>query len=329
MKIELDTTEKVELGGLHNPEAIALLGSRPMLRRFRYGNEKTGGRYYYDRFHFYLSVTTFIRKSETVETAINDGYDFLDHWEAKLEASEWAVSMGVKAENILKNTAAYGTFFHEFVSEYIQGKVTYRHDGQAFEVAKNMLRASFARNGVTISDAYEQNILSWFRNDMHAFLKWIEECNVVFWATNIPIKSEKYRVAGCADVICELDTNPQNKKDKGRKLVVLDFKTNAKGQIYSSYRRQVCTYQKLLLDAYPNLPLEGAFIWQPKLRSTSGGNYSLTDCTNTYTDQQINHELSGIMINGWHVPKANIVVYKELNRTELTASEWLHYQYHT
>jgi hypothetical protein len=337
LRFDASSLETVQQGWVQNnpamlgeldPAIFDQLAEKVFLRRFRQGSENTNERYYFDGSGFYCSVTTFTGKSQKASDVVEGAYDVLGVWRENLDKLDWRYGLGVSSNNVLRASATYGTFFHQYVSEYVQGKIAvYSANEKGSLDWKNRIAAAFLGAGYSKSDfeTYRSWIWNDFQNDMYAFLTWLEEYKVTVVATDIPVKSEQYRVASVVDIICWMDTKPQNKGKKDRKLVVLDFKTSASNAVYKEHKKQVCTYLYLLQTTYPNLPIEAAYIWKPQERMS--GKYKCEDCTDAFTTRQIEAELNLICAYGWDAPKGTVVEFVGTERVERTYPEWLKDQF--
>lgn len=327
--------EQVDTGWLNpNIKLNNLLGSGLMdklsekvyLRRFRLGSGNSGYRYYFDQNQYYVSVTTFTSRNNRRENAISDEYDFIQEWRRKLDAENWRYGLGVSANNVLNTSKIYGTFFHKFVSDYIQGNIAkYSASGADSIFWKDRLEADFFAGGYSKADysVYRTQIEGDFQNDMYAFLQWIETYNVQFLATDLPVKSEKYGIASVVDVICIMDTSPKNKDKKDRKLVVLDFKTSDASAVYADQKKQVCIYLYLLNQMFEGANFEAAYIWKPQSRPS--GKFSCTDQADFYPTDQIEADLSLIKAYKWNDPAEKgktFVQYIGAERVEKTFEQW-------
>ena len=128
---------------------------------------------------------------------------------------DWLKKVGYSADYIVRKASEEGTQVHEMIDEYLQGKEikflnNYGHPQFHPDVWQMFLR----------------------------FVEWWEEYNPTLIETEVHLFSDKYKVAGTCDMVCEINGE----------LWIIDYKTS--NQITPTYSLQVAMYGQMYKECY-------------------------------------------------------------------------------
>ena len=219
----------------------------------------------------YLSVTSFTKKSLATSPHLID----------------WMIGMGKEAAEFYKNErAAYGTFLHcEIVECIIKG-------GGDFSDISNRAFVS------AVNDGYGYNAATWSSdvvNDIASFFSFVKDRNVKFIAAEFPVFSERYRLAGCIDLVCKLEFN--------RKEVnaLIDIKSGRKG-FTESHELQLHCYKEIWNETFESkFPVTHVFNWAPK-NVTAKTKYDLKNQTESIYAGTVKQRMEMAKLEGWIKP---------------------------
>lgn len=194
-----------------------------------------GHRYYYhlisNKPQFYISVTSLI------DATLPKGFGF----------NQWLKNGTAQETDYRRDSrAAYGTLMHIEIGYYII-------DGTYDLNAVDELVEDYARQ-----QGYPELATGWKKElakDIMAFAAFVDERNVEPLVVEIGLASPQMGIAGCIDLVCELDFNGE------RKRAIVDMKS---GGIWPSHDVQLEAYRRLWGEQYPNKPIDMLFNWTSK-----------------------------------------------------------------
>ena len=128
---------------------------------------------------------------------------------------DWLKKVGYSADWIVKKAGEEGTQVHEMIEDYLNGKEL------------NFLSES---GGVL----YDPTVWQMFLR----FVDWWEEYNPTLLETEVHLFSDKLKVAGTCDLICEI----------GDKIWLIDFKTS--NHLQTTYDLQTAVYAKCYEECF-------------------------------------------------------------------------------
>ena len=146
---------------------------------------------------------------------------------------EWLKKVGFASDYIVRKSSEEGTLVHNMIEDYLNGKeITFLTD-----------------NGKPKMDP---NVWKMFLN----FVDFWETHKPKLIETEIHLFSDKYKVAGTCDLVCEIDD----------KLWIIDHKTS--NQLQTSYEIQAAIYSQCWEECYGVKPDRIGILW---LKSRSRG----------------------------------------------------------
>lgn len=182
---------------------------------------------------------------------------------------QWQIKHGADAVRLRDEAAEYGTALHIAISSYFQGETQLPED-------ERMLK----------------DLLAW-----HAFVR---ERNVKCLASEVMLHSDGLRVAGTADLICEIDW------EKGRVVAIVDIKSGRNS--YREHAVQLAFYRRMWNDCYPDIQVTHAFNWHPKDWTKTKPTYGFINQTDEISEREV--QLRSDLWHELHVaaPKARLNV---------------------
>tara|TARA_R110001592_G_scaffold294956_1_gene564821 strand:- start:69 stop:833 length:765 start_codon:yes stop_codon:yes gene_type:complete len=139
---------------------------------------------------------------------------------------DWLKKVGYNADYIVKKAGEEGTQVHEMIENYLEGKEL------------NFL------NSIG-HPQYDPKIWQMFLK----FIEWWEEYNPTLIETEIHLFSDKLKVAGTCDLVCEIDGE----------LWIIDFKTSNNLQI--TYDLQTAIYGKCYEECFEKKADRYGILW--------------------------------------------------------------------
>jgi len=150
---------------------------------------------------------------------------------------DWLKKVGYSADYIVKKAGEEGTQVHEMIEDYLNGKEL------------NFL--SSAGN-----PQYNPNVWQMFLK----FVEWWEEYNPTLLEAEVHLFSDKLKVAGTCDLVCEIDGE----------IWIIDFKTS--NSIQTTYELQTAIYAECYEECYGKKIDKQGILWlkSKKKKSTKG-----------------------------------------------------------
>tara|TARA_S200002703_G_scaffold57067_2_gene49843 strand:+ start:599 stop:1372 length:774 start_codon:yes stop_codon:yes gene_type:complete len=146
---------------------------------------------------------------------------------------EWLKNMGRSADYIVKKASEEGTQVHEMVESYLKGEeLKFLND---FSQPK-----------------YNPDVWQMFLK----FVEWWEEFNPTLIESEVHLFSDKYKVAGTCDMVCEIDSE----------LWIIDFKTS--NHLQTTYDLQAAVYGQMYEECYGKKADRYGILW---LKSSKRG----------------------------------------------------------
>ena len=178
------------------------------------------GRYYQRNGEYYPSVTY-----------------VLSHYPKGKFFEDWLKKVGYNADYIVKKAGEEGTQVHELIEEYLEGKEL------------NFLNS-------TGHPQYDPNIWQMFLK----FVEWWEEYNPTLIETEVHLFSDKLKVAGTCDLVCEIDDE----------LWIIDFKTS--NNLQTTYDLQTAIYGECYKECFGKKADRYGILWlkSSKRKSAKG-----------------------------------------------------------
>lgn len=255
---------------------------------------------------FYLSVTTFIRRSLPMPKQLLD----------------WMLRMGKEqAEAYSEERAHYGTFLHqEFARLFQYGEYDINSmDGQlVMYMEKHNLSAAFKQN------------LGELKKDLIALSSWAVEYQVKPLAMEL-VLTHPDGYAGAIDLICELtikedgltDEVYKSGKNKGKKkpgkvertiTAVVDLKSGRHG-FSEDYEIQLQSYKNMVEHHYPDVKIDKLYNLSPKAWR-SAPSFNFTDQTGKVAAEKLTHMVAIAKLEEMSIDRTQFVTNGriELNR---------------
>ena len=149
---------------------------------------------------------------------------------------DWLKKVGYSADWIVKKAAEEGTQVHEMIEDYLNGK-----------------ELNFLTNGVPM---YNPDVWQMFLK----FVDFWEEYNPTLIEAEVHLFSDKIKVAGTCDLICEIEVNGKTE------MWIIDFKTSNNLQV--THDLQGAIYAKCYEECYGKIVDRVGVLW---LKSKSRG----------------------------------------------------------
>lgn len=255
------------------PEVIE--GFEAPYRLFRY--DKGDDRFYYrmadSHLIPYLSVTSFTHKSLPTSQYLLD----------------WYGKMGSAAANQYKKTAAeYGTILH------IEAVEAFKENRYSWRTLEKTLTEKMPQQ-------YRYLYGEWLwtlKKDLMAFFQFRKDAIVNIIALEIPVYSDKYRLAGTIDMVCEI-------KFGGKTVyAIVDFKSGKKG-FWEAHELQLHCYKELWNERFGDLiNVTHVFNFAPN-NWTKKPTYKLKNQTKSHFATSASARMQMAMIEGWIIPPDN------------------------
>jgi len=145
---------------------------------------------------------------------------------------DWLKKVGYSADYIVKKAGADGTQVHEMIEDYLNGK-----------------ELNFIENGIPM---YDPNIWQGFLR----FVEWWETYKPTLLETEVHLFSDKIKVAGTCDLVCEIDGE----------VWVIDFKFS--NNLQTTYELQTAIYSECYSECFGKMPDRQGILW---LKSSKRG----------------------------------------------------------
>ena len=134
----------------------------------------------------------------------------LSHYPKGKFFEDWLKKVGYASEHIVKKASAEGTQVHEMIESYLNGE-----------------ELKFLEHGIPM---YPTLVWQMFLR----FVDWWEEYNPTLIEAEVHLFSDKLRIAGTCDLVCEI----------GDELWIIDFKTS--NNLQTTYDLQTAIYAQFL-----------------------------------------------------------------------------------
>jgi ATP-dependent exoDNAse (exonuclease V) beta subunit len=145
---------------------------------------------------------------------------------------EWLKKVGYSADYIVKKAGEDGTQVHEMIEDYLNGK-----------------ELNFLEHGIPM---YDPNIWQGFLR----FVEWWETYKPTLLETEVHLFSDKIKVAGTCDLVCEIDGE----------VWVIDFKFS--NNLQTTYELQTAIYSECYSECFGKMPDRQGILW---LKSSKRG----------------------------------------------------------
>ena len=145
---------------------------------------------------------------------------------------DWLKKVGYSADYIVKKAGADGTQVHEMIEDYLNGK-----------------ELNFLENGIPLYDPF---IWQMFLR----FVDWWETHKPTLLETEVHLFSDKIKVAGTCDLVCEIDGE----------VWVIDFKTS--NNLQTTYELQTAIYSECYAECFGKVADRQGILW---LKSSKRG----------------------------------------------------------
>ena len=146
---------------------------------------------------------------------------------------DWLKKVGYSAEYIVKKAAEQGTQVHEMIEDYLNGKEL------------NFLSPSG-------NPMYDPTVWQGFLR----FVDWWEKHNPTLLETEVHLFSDKLKVAGTCDLVCEIDGEER----------IIDFKFS--NHIQTTYELQTAVYTECYKECFGKMADKQGILW---LKSSKRG----------------------------------------------------------
>jgi len=145
---------------------------------------------------------------------------------------DWLKKVGYSADYIVKKAGEDGTQVHEMIEDYLNGK-----------------ELNFLENGIPL---YDPNIWQMFLK----FVDWWETHKPILLETEVHLFSDKIKVAGTCDLVCEIDGE----------VWIIDFKTS--NNLQTTYELQTAIYAECYKECFNKMADRQGILW---LKSSKRG----------------------------------------------------------
>ena len=145
---------------------------------------------------------------------------------------DWLKKVGYSADYIVKKAGEDGTQVHEMIEDYLNGK-----------------ELNFLENGIPLYDPF---IWQMFLR----FVDWWETHKPILLETEVHLFSDKIRVAGTCDLVCEIDGE----------VWIIDFKTS--NNLQTTYELQTAIYTECYKECFNKMADRQGILW---LKSSKRG----------------------------------------------------------
>jgi len=145
---------------------------------------------------------------------------------------DWLKKVGYSADYIVKKAGEDGTQVHEMIEDYLNGK-----------------ELNFLEHGIPM---YDPNIWQGFLR----FVEWWETYKPTLLETEVHLFSDKIKVAGTCDLVCEIDGE----------VWVIDFKFS--NNLQTTYELQTAIYSECYSECFGKMPDRQGILW---LKSSKRG----------------------------------------------------------
>ena len=145
---------------------------------------------------------------------------------------DWLKKVGYSANYIVKKAGEDGTQVHEMIEDYLNGK-----------------ELNFLEHGIPM---YDPNIWQMFLR----FVDWWETYKPTLLETEVHLFSDKIKVAGTCDLVCEIEGE----------VWVIDFKTS--NNLQTTYELQTAIYTECYKECFNKMADRQGILW---LKSSKRG----------------------------------------------------------
>tara|TARA_R110000851_G_scaffold80375_1_gene176891 strand:+ start:270 stop:1034 length:765 start_codon:yes stop_codon:yes gene_type:complete len=156
----------------------------------------------------------------------------LSHYPKGKFFEDWLKKVGYASEHIVKKASAEGTQVHEMIESYLNGE-----------------ELKFLEHGIPM---YPTLVWQMFLR----FVDWWEEYNPTLIEAEVHLFSDKLRIAGTCDLVCEI----------GDELWIIDFKTS--NNLQTTYDLQTAIYAQCFEECYGKKVNRAGVLW---LKSSKRG----------------------------------------------------------
>tara|TARA_R110000787_G_scaffold70054_1_gene155715 strand:- start:426 stop:1190 length:765 start_codon:yes stop_codon:yes gene_type:complete len=156
----------------------------------------------------------------------------LSHYPKGKFFEDWLKKVGYASEHIVKKASAEGTQVHEMIESYLNGE-----------------ELKFLEHGIPM---YPTLVWQMFLR----FVDWWEEYNPTLIEAEVHLFSDKLRIAGTCDLVCEI----------GDELWIIDFKTS--NNLQTTYDLQTAIYAQCFEECYGKKINRAGVLW---LKSSKRG----------------------------------------------------------
>ena len=156
----------------------------------------------------------------------------LSHYPKGKFFEDWLKKVGYASEHIVKKASAEGTQVHEMIEAYLNGE-----------------ELKFLEHGIPM---YPTLVWQMFLR----FVDWWEEYNPTLIEAEVHLFSDKLRIAGTCDLVCEI----------GDELWIIDFKTS--NNLQTTYDLQTAIYAQCFEECYGKKINRAGVLW---LKSSKRG----------------------------------------------------------
>jgi len=150
----------------------------------------------------------------------------LQYYPKGMYFENWLKQVGYASEHIVKKSQQEGTQVHEMIEEWLNGEELNFLNAQGYPQYKPDVWQMFLR-----------------------FVEWWETYNPTLLETEVHLFSDKYKVAGTCDLICEINGE----------LWVIDFKTS--NHLHTTYDLQTAIYGKCYEECFGKKPDRYGILW--------------------------------------------------------------------
>lgn len=225
-------------------------------------------------------------------------------------------------EEVSEESKAYGSMFQAMLVEIESKKAPLAYVVQTLE--ERIFKHGGSGKYVSI---WRYRAL----NDLFAWQSFKAEHNVEIIACELPVWSDKYRIATCLDFVATMRVkeNPRKRKDIKwiDKIVLIDVKTGDSGAAYDEYIYQLEFGRYALYDLYGLPNAIEIYNWHPKKREISNGGFAFVNQSGKISADMLHHKMKENQLMGICYPSSPWVYFKVedgvLQKKEVDPNEWL------
>lgn len=143
---------------------------------------------------------------------------------------DWLKKVGYSSEHIIKKAGEEGTQVHDMIESYLEGE-----------------ELTFL--GLHGKPMYHPNVWQMFLR----FVEWWELYNPTLIETEVHLFSDKLKVAGTCDMVCEIEINGK------KQLWIIDYKTS--NHLQTTYDLQTAVYGQMYEECYGKKADRFGILW--------------------------------------------------------------------